>query len=394
MEYRKEILFEMKRQLSRENIENIVCLLLAFFSSTSLCINNDRYRPNEDQMSKLIGVCDGFFWRADSSFQQSTYLIFMIGVLLFFAFKQLLPKMKREELKWSVPFSFLFSLMILLCSSYHKHYSWEGVFGSFSAFVFSSIKGIGVGILFVFIFNLLGNIHIENRENSDVQNKRKRILKYTCILLALWIPYMIILFPGCTNADTRDQIAQIVHNYDYSWTAKSVVLKNSDIIWNNHHPVFYTAILSAFVKVGSIIGSYSWAFEMYSIGQCIFLATSLACQIVYIQNKCRSRRLVFFAFSFFACNPMFPIWGMTIMKDTFFSILIWWIIIIIYELINKKTINFKMLIMFGSILFIWFLIRNNGFYIFLSIIPIICVYLWKNKKKMIRVVIAILIMVP
>lgn len=374
--------------------ENIRCALLAFFVSSSLCVNNDMYVPTEDALARLNGRWDTFFWKANSSFQHTSYLICLVGILLFFAFKYLTPNLKKENLKWYIPLSSVFSLMLLLCSSYHKHYSWDGVFGSVSAILFALFKGVGLSILFIFLLNFLEGCYLSinagDASKGIKNNKRTIILKYTILFFILWIPYMVILFPGCTNADTRDQVAQILGNYQYSWTAKTIILQNENVILNNHHPVFFTIILGIFVRLGEMIGSYNWAFEIYCILQSILLACTLACQVYYLKMMCKNKGLHLFAILFFGLSPMFPIWGMTVMKDIFFSILLWWIVVLLYEIL-KNRMTIKQMIALGFIIFVWFLVRNNGLYICLVMIPFLIMYLWKDRRKLIRVISMLLV---
>lgn len=373
--------------------ENVKCAILAFLTSTSLCINNDIYIPAEEQVQRLAGWWDTFFWKVNASFQQTSYLLCLVSILLFFAFKYLNRRMEKKNPKWYILMGSFFSLMVLLSLSYHQYYSWQEVFGSLSAFLFAFFKGIGITVLFVYLLDLLYAFSVIKKEDF-LSTKKKEIFKYTLLFLILWIPYLMILFPGCAGTDTVDQIAQILGNRDYCWTARTINLVNEEILLNNHHPIFHTFIISVFIKAGKLIGSYAWGLELYCVFQCAILAFTLACQTCYIKNRCKGKGLHIFSILFFGLNPIFPLWGMTIMKDVFYAVLLWWVMILLYGMIQEKmrgSLSIRNLIVFGVVILLWFLARNNGFYIFMLIIPFLIVYLRENKQKLLPLISMILI---
>ena len=373
--------------------DQIKYILFAFSSSLSLCMVNDIYALTAEQKAEFNSLIEIICWKVMNSLKQPGYMLCMAAVLLYFAYRYLGPKLDRKYLCWGIPLSGLSALIVLLCESYYTCDSWDRVFGSGTAIGLSVVRGVGIAILFLFIFGYIQTLHF-SQADTFIKNKSgiRQFLKIMVILLICWIPYMIILFPGCMNPDTRDQIAQITGNTDLCWTARTIVLKSQDVILNNHHPVFYTWIISLFVKLGEIMGSYAWGMEIYCIVQSGCLAAAFSAFLIYIRKKgvpesfCKKTTL------FFAFNPMFPIYGMTVMKDVPFSILILAAVVLLYEIIkHPECLTVKRMIGLMTILLVWMLFRNNGFYILIVLIPFIACVLWKNKKHMLKVLISLFI---
>lgn len=374
----------------QDHLKYIIC---AFFSSLSLCMSNTMYELSPEQIKQLGSNIEISCWKLMNSIHSPSYLICIVAILLYFAYCYLGSKLDKKYLFWGIPLSVLSSLIVLLCESYYITNTWNNVFGNITALSLSIIKGIGITILFLFIFGYIQSLRF--RQIDQVLKSKvtkKYFFKTMGILLFCWIPYMVILFPGCMNPDTRDQIAQITRNVDLCWTAQTILLKSSSVILNNHHPVFYTWLISIFITIGKHIGSYAWGLELYCITQCIGLSATFSGFLIYIRKKGVPERLCKWITIFFALNPIFPIYGMTVMKDVPFSILILIAIIMIYEALKhpeKLTPVYMTILML--VLLVWMLLRNNGFYILIVLIPFIIGILWKSKKYLGKFLISFLI---
>ena len=196
---------------------------------------------------------------------------------------------------------------------------------------------------------------------------------------------MIIMFPGAMNPDTRDQVAQITGNSQFCFTARMIQQDTTGFLWNNNHPVLFTLILNCFVTLGRAIGSYSWGFQIYAILQSLAFAAAIAYLLTKLRSYGFSRRVIGGFVAFFALNPLFPLWGMTIMKDIPFTIALVFVIVWLYEILSgKRKTGVKECILLGSVLLVMMLFRNNGFFMAVLAVPFLIFLLWKEKKKMLR----------
>lgn len=366
---------------------NFICFILACVTSFSFSIENDIYVVTEEVASKWQGL----LWQIKSAICFPTYVAMILIVMIFFAYRQLWPKVERKLFKWSIPFAAVGSLVLLLCESYHKYDSWDKVFGGESVFLLSVVRGSGIGVLFFFCFHLINTIWIGTEESISKQSWKK-FLMVMGIMMLCWMPYIIIMFPGNVCPDTADEVAQILGESQYCWTIRSIIPEYTDTLWNNHHPVFYTWILSLFVKLGDIIGSHAWGFEIYSFLQCTCLAAVLAYNLKYMEELGVPKKIRRGMLLFFALNPLFPLWGVTFTKDIPFSFVLLMVVVQLYKILKgSSSPTLSSIVNLGIWAFLLMLLRNNGFYMLLALIPFAVWLLWKDKKKMVRLLAAIVL---
>lgn len=303
--------------------------------------------------------------------------------------------LKRPEYKGTRAqklFAYLFSLFVpfvqLLCESYNKVSSWDMVFGSKSAVLIAVIKIIGFSFPVYTMFCFLSNVEyspVALKGNYKKSSFKSDLIKYTVLFFICWIPYMILLYPGCFSPDCKDELAQIFNNRECCWTQRSIVLLDDSVILNNHHPVLYTAILALFVKFGKAISSYAVSFEIMCMLQALLLALSFAYTIAVMKKHLCKKSFTVCSAVFFALNPLFPIYSMTVVKDTLFCVLFVLTVVQLYEIAVVEKISFKRMFAFFFTLILFMLIRNNSFYIMLVVFILLIIILFKEKKRMLKV---------
>lgn len=295
-------------------------------------------------------------------------------------------------------FSISVSVIFLLCESFYKTDSWDMLFESSSAFLIAIIRCAGISFLVYAMILFVNSIEWKslyfktiNKCNIEKTFKHE-IVKWSGLFFLAWVPYIVLLFPGCFTLDAQDEIAQIYGNRDYCWSIRGMILLDDNVILNNHHPVFYTQLLRCVLAFGRLIGSYEWAFEIYCILQCAFLASILAYLITVISKKNVSKvvRNVFVAF--FALNPVIPIYGMTIVKDTLFACFFCLGIVLLYEVLGRKKWSWLKGTALSIDLLFLMLSRNNGLYIVCGLLVILAIVLWKKREKLWRM--ACVLVVP
>lgn len=105
-----------------------------------------------------------------------------------------------------------------------------------------------------------------NKPTSMRQALKRWLLPTTGILLAGWLPWLIIHFPGDVDSDTITQLLQ--------WSG---LIQATD-----HHPWFDTVIFGAFWDLGSTFGSLNLGLFSYLLVQEIFTAITMAAAITYL----------------------------------------------------------------------------------------------------------------
>lgn len=373
--------------VNREKSRFSACLMLAFISSFAFLIENDIYIAPQEISSKI----EVTLWQIKMAVKEPNYIALALIPALFFAYYFLWKKINWKILKVSIPFAVISALILMLCESYYQYDSWDKVFGGQSVVLLAVIRGCGIAVLFFFSFQVINSLQLEVFPLEFLDKKKCK--EFICILflfMVCWLPYIIIMYPGIICPDTADEVAQVLGNIDYCWTIKTISPEYQDSLWNNHHPVFYTLILSIFVKLGDVLGSHNVGFFVFSIIQSGCLAWVLAYFMIFIKKmgvalKIRKGILLFFAF-----NPLFPLWGITFSKDILFSAATLMVILLLYQFLkNPVRLIQKFELVFWCLLMM--LLRNNGFYMLLLVIPLGIGVLRKDKRKLRELLAAVLI---
>ena len=105
-----------------------------------------------------------------------------------------------------------------------------------------------------------------------------------------------------------------------------------------------------------------------------------------------SKRLAKIVYLFFTLCPLFPLWGMTTFKDTPFSIMLLVVTLLLYDAFKtpEKFTKSKYWIL-AAALFVLLLVRNNGFYIVLLLLPFTVIHFRKDKKFVLKIISVMLI---
>lgn len=366
--------------------------ILAILSSFALVVDNGVHKIPQKVESELSGQLAHYIWKLQAAFERPSYYVLFFVILAFIAFLYLIPRVNHKHIAWGIPFSCVAALFLLLCDSYYKTDSWDKVFGSWEALITSGIKGIGIAVLAFFVYDVINRICIETVEGQQPKSPVKTFAVLTAIMFVCWIPYMIILSPGNMSADSRDQFGQFLGNANMCWTVQTVVRNETDILLTNHHPVFHTVLLGCFLKLGEWMGSYFAGILIYSVLQCMVLAGTLVFSVLKLREYGMSKRFSYIIYAFFVLCPLFPIWGMTILKDTLFMIALLLVTILFYDAFRApERFTTKKYVALAVVSFALMLFRNNGFYMLLLLVPFILIHFRKDKKFVAKMMAVLLI---
>lgn len=378
-----------KQNLSFANY--IKAFLLALTASMSMLISNGTYPATQQIKEQLGSRLAIMIWQIRSSFNDVDYPFLLIIVLLFAAFVYLIPKVKKQNIKYGIPFAVIASLFILLCDSYADLNSWDKLFGSTTAIFTSCLRGIGISVLCFFVFDLVNRISIEKVE-EDLKNKRNIFFKFALVIFVCWIPYFVILSPGALGMDTRDQLAQVTGNIDIAMSYKSIISDPEVTLINNHHPVFHTLLLGAFLKLGELAGSYFFGIELYCICQSIAFCSVLSYCLIKLKQYGLSKSLSRLVLIFFALFPLFPLWSMATFKDIPFAIVFLFLTVLLYDAFKypEKFNKLKYFALIVAVLLLM-LFRNNGFYLIIAFLPFVVIHYRKDKRFLLKIVSVLII---
>lgn len=384
---------DTKKDYSTKNL--IISLILTFISSFAFTVTNGYFVVPEDKETIRKYSLFTLVYQLEQSIADADYVYLALCVLLFVAIYRIISSgIDKRLLPSAIPFSLIGALFVLLCKSYYKYESWEEVFGSTSAFATSALKGAGIAVLFFLVYVLIDRVQFETKLGEVYKGTPfKSWLKVMLLFVLCWLPYVAIMIPGSMNSDTKDQLAQVINNPDYCWTVNAVVREEGSSLLNNYHPVFHTALLAVFLKIGELIHSYKISFALMCIAQEAAIGASLSLAVTYLRwHLGISKRLYRVLIVFCAINPLLPLWGTTLTKDALFIVAMLLCTVMLYDCFkNPENFKTKKFVCLALVLFYTMISRNNGFYLVLLLLPFAIIHFRKDKRALVRITAVLLI---
>lgn len=178
-------------------------------------------------------------------------------------------------------------------------------------------------------------------------NKRLFCLIAFIFLLIIYMVYYLSFYPGGVYIDT--------------WTSYRM-LTGQDV-FTNQQPVFYTFLLNI-VKCFS--PNLEIGFAVYTFLQVIFMVSCITYFIYWLLKKNVNPLIVTLITVFFAGFKLYPIYSVSVWKDTPFSLSVFLYAISLIDLIvDFKNRDFKIsnIVKFNIFALLSMLLRNNGVYI-------------------------------
>jgi len=313
-----------------------------------------------------------------SSFSGNSVLWLGIFLALWGLFFYALSDKDNRVKKYSALTAVIFSLMYVIGFSINRYYGLDAVLGSKTAFIKSCIAFIGISLFFYAIFLIfydkVSKVCLDSgREVFLLEAGKKQFFIRLIVILCCWMPYLIIYLPGIVNVDTHFQISQAIGESPLS----------------SHHPIFLTGVFGMFYKFGLLFGIPNLGILLFSIFQMLICALAFTYVIHVMAKQGINVYIRIFTFAFFALHPMNAFYAITMYKDTLFGI--------VFMLLVLKTIQMVIMpdefFMFNINVYVYsalcgalYLIRNNGLYIVIILLPALFLVLKNYRKKVLIVV--------
>lgn len=236
------------------------------------------------------------------------------------------------------------------------------VFAGVSAFVMAYYdKGI----------SYIRNCHLEHRVEIILSDMRKRIhslfLGAWGFIFLCWIPGLLATLPG-------------IYAYDSVFQMKWYV--NGRI--SGHHPILHTYMLGGCLTAGKkLLGSYEAGMLLYSVIQMSVMSFIFAYIVKYV-GKVIPRVVQFVILILYALIPYNVLFSFSATKDVIFAGLFAVLVTKTYEIVIDMEHFFagwKGILSYIGWTFIMCAFRNNGYYAFLCLIPVllfVCRHHWKK----------------
>lgn len=322
-------------------------------------------------------------------------LLFVLGIFIYKIFNNFYLNKRKNNILF-ILLSILFSVFVVIGYSYNLVDSWDLCFSKPVFWFLTFIRLTGYYLLFNCIINKFYDFMISNSKKDikisqklkDVFDKKPFLISIV-IMLVCWMPYIISFYPAILSPDPANQIKQF---FDiHTKYMDSVDLIDENVTITNHHPVLHTVLLGGLTKVGvTLFDSTNIGLFLYSIIQIIILLSALAFTIKYMKKLETPYYIRFMALLIYSLVPVFPLYAMSVVKDTIFTALVIVYMINIYDLIKyRNTVKYsnKKSIMLVLLLMAIMLMRNNGLYLIILSFPFLLIIEKKNRIKLIMILI-------
>lgn len=289
--------------------------------------------------------------------------------------------------------SVFFAVMYIIGELTNSGFDTVKVILSKKIILYSIVKVIWISYVMKNLLQIL-YLSIEQKKDLDIkekdtklnrciekilQNDIKGFILRSLILIVLWIPYLLILYPGVTSWDTNQSLLQ-----GYGITP-----------YRNLHPVIHTFIISNINKFAhNLTGSYQSGIALNALIQIIVTSMMFSFIVGYMKNLNICKKIRIIGFIFIGLYPVIGHFSVIVWKDIVFNLLIVLSSLVIIEILKEKNIkNLKLNILWIILLYFMMLYKNNGIYIeVLSSIVILTYLIFNNRKNIIRV--AIILILP
>lgn len=267
--------------------------------------------------------------------------------------------------------------------SFQETNSWNYCFGSLVNFVKFVLALCGMTILLQKCRMMLEKGY-EHLSESCWQNRVSRwlfgkhcFLKIFFLLLLLWLPVILLSFPGNLCYDVIGQIEQVVGRTAYS----------------AHHPLLHTLLVGGLVQLGkTLTGSYDAGLFLYILVQALLLASALAGTIWWLNRQEFERGrvshlILLVILGVYVFSPMYSNMASTAIKDIPFVAAVIWYVILLAELCfhRQRLKDWRFAAIFLAVQVLMSLLRNNGFYVMVLTGAVFCVLWWKQSERAMRV---------
>ena len=271
-------------------------------------------------------------------------------------------------------FGALFSFMQVLGRSYAENQNWNAVFGTrftlFRALVIFLGKGLLYSCLAFLAFRLADRAGEKNLAPAPFS--RKRLLTAAGLIALCWLPYYLLFFPGLNNPDTSMQIAWALR-YPTDWLKYSPV-RGEGVYATNHHPYFTTLLFGLFARFGLALGNISYGVAAYNLLQLLTTALVMAGGWFYLRHLGLPEKALRAGLVFTALFPLFPLYAITMLKDSLFSLACLTLTVLLFELARTRGAvlkqNWFCALLFGNAWVVMFS-KNQGVY-FIVLIGLAC----------------------
>ncbi len=320
----------------------------------------------------IYGITTAVVFSAQGIISTRSVAGWVMGIALFFCINQSEIHhnyfgSKREKYIYLV-LALLFSIIYVLVNFFEWRDRLESPIkliglSLFTLLILSVMFGISLRVIFESLMKL--PVYVK----SEKSHAGKMFIMYMVSLIAVWIPYFLVWFPGILSHDSISQMEQVMGVEAYS----------------NHHPWLHTLLIQVCVNLGMKVGGdINFGVACYSMFSMIFMAFSAACGLMWLRKKGAVKWLRYINWCFWAVFPINAVYMITMWKDIIFAGIVLLFLLVLDYLIQKKETKGKLtsrcFVLFGILSFGVCFFRSNGLYAWLFMLIFLFFHFRREKK--------------
>lgn len=282
--------------------------------------------------------------------------LFLIEIVLAFVFITWMEEKgwQQDDKGWGLPA--FFGCCLLLGQSYQEAGNWSYCFGGAVNIFHSAIALAGYTFLFRRLIALFLRGYRQLAETDWGPQHVRNFFGKHCfrnvlfLLLLVWLPVILVSFPGNVSYDAYGQICQVLGTMPYS----------------KHHPLLHTLFMGGTVKIFYLLtGSYETGVFVYIICQALALGMALAYTIQWLKKENRSMALLSLILGIYLFAPMYSNYVSTAVKDIpYAAAVIWYVVLLAEGMEHGEAFHGKRypaLLILAALM--CSLLRNNGIFL-------------------------------
>lgn len=317
-----------------------------------------------------------------------------ISLIIYICF--IMIKTKNIELtKLKIFFIILLDIFLLISNVFINTGNLSYLYKNMWLILYNLIRFIAIYIVLkrslIYFENFIKNHEFKLKENRIINLFLKHPFLFSFIpILICWSIYVIAFYPIILSPDPSFQIKQFF-NVRTKYADYAILLDNN-VFLTNHHPVFHTMILGYSLKLGRFLLNDNFGLFIYSLTQLLVLAFTLSLTIKYLNENNVNKKIVFIVLLLYCFIPMFPLYAMSGVKDTYYTCFIILYVMKLDKIIRFKQekLSYKEMIQLLLIMFAVCLFRNNGIYVLILSFPLILIYSKKYFQTLLVIFIGVL----
>ena len=317
-----------------------------------------------------------------------------ISLIIYICF--IMIKTKNIELtKSKIFFIILLDIFLLISNVFINTGNLSCLYKNMWLILYNLIRFIAIYIVLkrslIYFENFMKNHEFKLKKNKIINLFLKHPFLFSFIaILICWSIYVIAFYPIILSPDPSFQIKQFF-NIRTKYADYAILLDNN-VFLTNHHPVFHTMILGYSLKLGRFLLNDNFGLFIYSLTQLLFLAFTLSLTIKYLNENNVNKKIVFIVLLLYCFIPMFPLYAMSGVKDTYYTCFIILYVMKLDKIIRSKQekLSYKEMIQLLLIMFAVCLFRNNGIYVLILSFSLILIYSKKYFQTLLVIFIGVL----